>query len=352
MRILGIETSCDETAAAVVDDGARIASSVVASQEHLHSKYGGVVPEIACRAHVEAITPIIDEALERAGTALGQLDAIAVTTCPGLIGSLLIGLAAAKTLSWLLGLPLAAVNHIYAHLYAPALDEPLPYPVCGLIASGGHTILLRADSPIAVEVLGTTTDDAAGEAFDKAAAVLGLGYPGGPLIDQAARTGDPTAIRFPRTLLEPHSLDFSFSGIKTAVLYHCMGQNARGRHDVPPPPPEAVPDIAASFQEAVVDVLVTKSLRAVDRCGARTLVVGGGVACNSRLRAKLAEAADAEGIALRFAPPALCTDNAAMVAGLAEHLLAAGRVAGPDVTAVSHLPFSRAPRTAKKKAKT
>lgn len=348
MRILGIETSCDETAAAVAEDGARIRSSVVASQEHLHAKYGGVVPEIACRAHVEAITPVIDEALERAHVTFRNLDAIAVTTCPGLIGSLLIGLAAAKTLSWLLGLPLAAVNHIYAHLYAPALEAPLEYPLVGLIASGGHTVLLRAESPIEARVLGTTTDDAAGEAFDKAAAILGLGYPGGPAIDRAAREGNPKAIRFPRTMLEPGSLDFSFSGIKTAVLYHCMGQNARGRHDAPPPPPEAIPDIAASFQEAVVDVLVAKSIRAATACGVATLVLGGGVACNSRLRARLAEAAQEQGLALRVAPPSLCTDNAAMVAGIAEHLLAAGRLAEPDVTAVAHLPFSRAPRTGRK----
>ena len=348
MRILGIETSCDETAAAIVDDGAHVRASVVASQERLHAKYGGVVPEIACRAHVEAIQPIMDEALERAGVGLGDLDAIAVTTCPGLVGSLLIGLAAAKALSWLLGRPLIAVNHIYAHLYAPALDGPLPYPLVGLIASGGHTILLHATSPIEARVLGTTTDDAAGEAFDKAAAVLGLGYPGGPVIDRAAARGNPRAIRFPRSMLEPGSLDFSFSGIKTAVLYHCMGKNVRGRHVAPPPSPEAIPDIAASFQEAVVDVLVAKSIRAALGQGVATLVVGGGVACNSRLRARLADAAAAEGLALRVAPPALCTDNAAMVAGLACHLLRAGRVAPPDVTALPHLPFSRAPRAGKK----
>jgi N6-L-threonylcarbamoyladenine synthase len=345
MRILGIETSCDETAAAVVEDGLRIRSSVVASQEHLHAKYGGIVPEIACRAHVEAIIPTIDQALDRAGASLQDLDAVAATTCPGLIGALLIGLSAAKTLAWLLGVPLLAVNHIEAHLYAPALDAPLEYPLVGLIASGGHTVLLHATSPIDTEVVGTTTDDAAGEAFDKAAAVLGLSYPGGPAIDRAAKGGDPQAVEFPRTMLEPDSFDFSFSGIKTAVLYRCCGQNARGRQE--PPPPEDVPDLAAGFQEAVVDVLVAKSVRAALSRGVGTLVAGGGVACNSRLRSRLAEEAAKVGLRLRFAPPALCTDNAAMVAGLGEHLLRAGRVAEPDITAVAHLPFTRVLRKGK-----
>jgi N6-L-threonylcarbamoyladenine synthase len=340
MRILGIETSCDETAAAVVADGTRILSSIVASQEHLHAKYGGVVPEIACRAHVEAVVPTIDQALERADLHLADLDAIAVTTRPGLIGALLIGLSAAKTLSWLADRPLVAVNHIEAHLYAPALEAPLGYPLVGLVASGGHTAILHATSPIDIEVLGTTTDDAAGEAFDKAAAILGLPYPGGPAIDRAAADGDPTAIAFPRTMLERESLDFSFSGIKTAVLYHCRGQNARGSEGKPPAAAE-VPDIAASFQEAVVDVLVAKAIRAALSRDVATLVAGGGVACNSRLRTRLADEASRVGLTLRFAPKALCTDNAAMVAGLAEHLLRAGRAAEPDVTAVAHLPFTR-----------
>ncbi len=346
MRILGIETSCDETAAAVVEDGARVLSSVVASQEHLHAKYGGVVPEIACRAHVEAVVPTIDQAVQQAGLTLGALDAIAVTTCPGLIGALLIGVAAAKTLSWLLGVPLAAVNHIEAHLYAPALDAPLDYPLVGLIASGGHTALLYATSPVDTEVVGTTTDDAAGEAFDKAASVLGLSYPGGPAIDRAARGGNPKAVAFPRTMLEPGSFDFSFSGIKTAVLYECYGHNARGRGNAPPPA-EAVPDLAASFQEAVVDVLVEKSIRAALSRGVGTLVAGGGVACNSRLRARLGEEAAKVGLRVRFAPPALCTDNAAMVAGLGHHLLAAGREAPLDVAPTPYLPFSRSLRKGK-----
>ncbi len=346
MLILGIETSCDETAAALVRDGRHTLASVVASQEHLHAKYGGVVPEIACRAHLESIVPIIDQALERAGVGLRDLEAIAVTNRPGLIGALLIGLSAAKTLSWLLDLPLVAVNHIEAHLYAPNLEAPLDYPVVGLIASGGHTVLLYATSPIEIEVLGTTTDDAAGEAFDKAAAVLGLSYPGGPAIDGAARTGNPQAVEFPRTMLEPESFDFSFSGLKTAVLYHCYGQNAPGREGEPPPP-DQVPDIAASFQEAVVDVLVAKSVRAALARGVETLVVGGGVGCNSRLRTRLADETAKVGLKLRFAPPALCTDNAAMVAGLGEHLLRAGKVAGPDLTAYPYLSFTRAPRKGK-----
>ena len=346
MRILGIETSCDETAAAVVADGAQVLSSVVASQEHLHARYGGVVPEIACRAHVEIIVPIIEQALDRAGVALDDLDAVAVTTKPGLIGALLIGLSAAKTLSWLADLPLVGVNHIEAHLYAPALEAPLDYPLVGLIASGGHTAILHATSPIDVQVMGTTTDDAAGEAFDKSAAILGLPYPGGPAIERAAKDGDPAAIPFPRTMLEPGSLDFSFSGLKTAVLYHCHGRNVR-RADGQPPPPERVPDIAASFQEAVVDVLVAKAITGALSRDVGTLVAGGGVACNSRLRERLAEEADKVGLTLRFAPKSLCTDNAAMVAGLAAHLLEAGRLAEPDVTAVAQLPFTRILRTGK-----
>jgi N6-L-threonylcarbamoyladenine synthase len=346
MRILGIETSCDETAAAVVADGAEILSSVVASQEHLHAKYGGVVPEIACRAHVEMVVPIVEQALERAGVGLDGLDAVAVTTRPGLIGALLIGLSAAKTLAWLADLPLVAVNHIEAHLYAPALEAPLDYPLVGLIASGGHTVLLHATSPLEVEVLGTVTDDAAGEAFDKVAAILGLPYPGGPAIERVAHDGDPEAIDFPRTMLEPGSLDFSFSGVKTAVLYHCRGKNVP-RSEGEPPPAEAVPDIAASFQEAVVDVLVAKAVRAALSADVGTLVAGGGVACNARLRERLGAEAAQVGLELRFAPKALCTDNAAMVAGLAAHLLEAGRLAEPDVTAVAHLPFTRVLRKGK-----
>jgi len=346
MRVLGIETSCDETAAAVVEDGTRVLSSVVASQEHLHAKYGGVVPEIACRAHVEAVVPTIEQALQRAGAALDSLDAVAVTTCPGLIGALLIGVAAAKTLSWLLGVPLAAVNHLEAHLYAPALAEPLEYPLVGLIASGGHTILLHAESPIDTDVIGTTTDDAAGEAFDKAASVLGLAYPGGPAIDRAARGGNPRAVAFPRTRLGPGSFDFSFSGLKTAVLYQCYGQNVRGRGETPLAA-ERVADVAASFQEAVVDVLVEKSVRAALSRGVATLVAGGGVACNSRLRTRLAEEAGQVGLKFRFAPPSLCTDNAAMVAGLGAQLIAAGRQAGLDVAPTPYLPFSRSLRKGK-----
>jgi len=346
MRILGIETSCDETAAAVVADGTRTLSSVVASQEHLHAKYGGVVPEIACRAHVEMICPIVEEALARAEVELRDLDAVAATVEPGLIGALLIGLSAAKTLAWLADLPLVAVNHISAHLYAPALEAPLEYPLVGLIASGGHTAILHATSPIDAEVMGTTTDDAAGEAFDKVASILGLPYPGGPSIERAARDGSPTAIGFPRTMLEPGSLDFSFSGLKTAVLYHCRGKNV-ARSDGEPPPAEEVPDIAASFQEAVVDVLVAKAVQAALSRDVATLVVGGGVACNARLRERLGEEAARVGLTLRFAPKPLCTDNAAMVAGLAKHLLDAGRLAEPDVTAVAHLPFTRVLRKGK-----
>jgi len=228
--VLGIETSCDETACAVVAGGQHVLASAVASQIDLHARYGGVVPEIASRAHIEAINSIIERALDESGVAPADLDGVAVTHEPGLIGSLLIGLTAAKTLAWAWGKPLVGVNHVYAHAYAAALDaEPIDYPAAALICSGGHTALYRCDSPTELALLGSTIDDAAGEAFDKVASILGLGYPGGPAIDQAARDGDPAAVRFPRTLLKGQSLDFSFSGLKTAVLYHVRGVGARAR---------------------------------------------------------------------------------------------------------------------------
>ena len=345
--ILGVESSCDETSAAVVADGRRVLSNVVASQIELHARYGGVVPEIASRAHIEAINTVIAQAIEQAGVNPRQLGAVAVTHEPGLIGSLLVGLMAAKTLAWVWDRPLVGVNHVYAHAYAAALDDlPLEYPAVALVCSGGHTALYRCGGPMELELLGTTIDDAAGEAFDKVANILQLGYPGGPQIDRVARAGNPRAVSFPRSLLSGQSLDFSFSGIKTAVLYECYGRNARGR-GTSPPPPEAVPDLAASFQEAVVDVLVEKSIRAALSRGVGTLVAGGGVACNSRLRARLAEEAGKVGLRLRFAAPALCTDNAAMVAGIGYHLVAAGRQAQLVVTPAPYLPFSRSLRKGK-----
>ena len=333
MRILGIETSCDETAAAVVADADRILSSVVATQVELHSRFGGVVPELASRAHAERITAVIRKALADAGTTLRDLDAIAVTSGPGLIGALLVGVSAAKALAWSTGLPLVAVDHIGGHVHSVLMEHPdLPFPHVVLVASGGHTRLYRVDRPGESAVLGSTRDDAAGEAFDKVAALLGLGYPGGPRIERAAKGGDPRRYAFPRSRLDPGSLDFSFSGLKTSVLYQVCGQDARkGAAGLPADAPVA--DVAASFQEAVVDVLVGRSIEAAERIGARAVGIAGGVACNQRLRDRLAEAAGRKGLAARWPRPALCTDNAAMIAGLGALRYRAGRLSNLDLDA-------------------
>jgi len=352
MLILGIETSCDETAAALVENGSRIHASVVRSQDTLHAPYRGVVPEIASRAHLSDLLPIVEQALGQADATLDDVDAIAVAHTPGLIGSLLIGLTTAKCLAWLLERPLLAVNHLEAHIYAAALgrQEPL-FPCVSLIVSGGHTSLFYSADAVTHELLGATIDDAAGEAFDKVAAILELGYPGGPAIDRAAQSGNPSAVALPRTLLPPPSLDFSFSGIKTAVLYHCWGQDARlpaggmPRPDTAPGlalSPSQKADIAASFQEAVVDVLVQRTMEAVRRRQVKRLAIGGGVACNRRLRQRLGEAASETGIELALPPPALCLDNAAMVAGIAYHHHCRGKVATLDLDALARTPLSRA----------
>ncbi len=326
MLILGIDTSCDETAVAVVADGRQIVSNIICSQIDLHARYGGVVPEVACRAHVEALLPAVDAALEKADVTLSDLDAIAVTTTPGLVGALLIGLSTAKTLAWSAEKPLIAVDHIQAHLYSPHFEHPaLEYPYVSLVVSGGHTALYRCRSPLEIQRLGSTLDDAAGEAFDKAAIILGLPYPGGPSIERAAREGLPDAIRFPRSLLGRAGFDFSFSGLKTAVLYHCKGQNAAKGDGLLPE--VSVPDVAASFQQAVVDVLVEKSLAAAQACGVKMITMGGGVTANTLLRERMTERGGEAGINVRFPSRALCTDNAAMVAGLAHHLLEAGQIA-------------------------
>jgi N6-L-threonylcarbamoyladenine synthase len=301
--VLGVETSCDETAAALVADGRWVLSSVVSSQIDLHARYGGVVPEIASRAHVELLTPAIAQALVEAGTADGDVDAVAATAGPGLVGALLVGVSAAKALSLVWGVPFVAVNHLEAHLYAPTLDEPdLTFPVIVLLVSGGHTMIVAMQDHGRYRVLGSTLDDAAGEAFDKVARFLGLGYPGGPAIDRAANHGDPEAVAFPRALRDD-GYDFSFSGLKTAVINH-----VRGHPDV------STPDVAASFQAAVVDVLVAKTIRAAKELGVETVCLGGGVAANTRLRAELAGAGAEAGLSVLLPSPAMCTDNAAMVA--------------------------------------
>ncbi|MHC4695858.1 MAG: tRNA (adenosine(37)-N6)-threonylcarbamoyltransferase complex transferase subunit TsaD [Planctomycetota bacterium] len=331
--ILGIETSCDETSASVVDDGTDVRSNVVASQVDLHRKYGGVVPEIASRAHIERLDAVIAEAMEVAGCSRDDIDAIAVTNRPGLVGALIIGVTAAKTLSWAWSKPLIAVDHIEAHAYSPAIElDESPWPAVGLIVSGGHTSLYRIDSATSIERVGATTDDAAGEAFDKVATILGLGYPGGPEIERIAKNGDPSAVDFPRTMLAPESLDFSFSGIKTAVLYHVHG-HGRTSGGLEKLSPSDIADIAASFQQAVIDVLVRKAMLAIKQTGMSTVVLGGGVAANKTLRTALAAECDKRALAFHAARMAYCTDNAAMIAARGYHQLIAGETASLDLDA-------------------
>lgn len=343
VRIVGIETSCDETAVGIVEDGCRVLSNTVASSLTLHAPYGGVIPEIAARAHVETIWDVFTQALEEAHCAPEEIDAIAVTQGPGLPGALVIGLAFAKGLALALDRPLIPVDHLAAHLYAGQMTDPsLEPPYIGLVVSGGHTLLCVAHADCRFEVLGETRDDAVGEAFDKVAKLLGLGYPGGPAIDRLAEGGPPPSISFPRSHTK-QPFDFSFSGLKTAV-YQYVHKVARGsglgaegggpepRAQSPEPQvkrleQQQIVEIAASFQEAAVDVLVTKALRACQRTGIHRLVVGGGVASNSRLRARLAREGAEKKLHVVFPPPALCVDNGAMVAGVAFPLLQQGRVA-------------------------
>ena len=327
INILGIETSCDETAAAVVTDGHTIKSSVVASQSKLHERYGGVVPEIASRAHIENIYPVITEAIEKAQVDKDSIDAIAVANQPGLTIALMVGVTAAKTLSLMWEKPLIAIDHLHAHLQSALLSEQNPLlPAVALIVSGGHTCLYDYRSPLKPELIGRCIDDAAGEAFDKVATILKLPYPGGPAIEKAAEKGNPDAIKFPRSMLEKDSLDFSFSGIKTAVLYYCRGQDMKGENKVDTMTSEQIADIAASFQAAVIDVLVEKTMLAAERINARTVLVGGGVAANNKLRSDLQKRCDAATPPkkLLVAPKQYCTDNAVMVASLAYHKYKAG----------------------------
>jgi N6-L-threonylcarbamoyladenine synthase len=335
MTILGIESTCDETAASVVRDN-RALSSVVATQVELHLRYRGVVPEIASRAHIENILPVIRESLEKASLKLTDIDAVAVAHRPGLIGSLLIGVTAAKTLAWALNKSLIAVDHVHAHLYSVNLNQNLdiPMPAVGLVCSGGHTSLYHLDSFLDVKLIGSTLDDAVGEAYDKVAAILGLSYPGGPIIDKLAATGNPEAIRFPRSRLAPDSLDFSFSGLKTAVLYRVRGYQGRQR-DPSTLTQSEIADVAASFQAACVDILVEKIRRAVKIHGAKSIIIGGGVSANTGLRAAMKEFP----LPFFFPPLQYCTDNAAMIAGLGEKLLSAGFRSQLDIDAIPHSQF-------------
>ena len=332
VRILGIETSCDETAAAVVDDGRIVRSSVVASQADLHARFGGVVPEVASRAHVELIQDVVEQALVEAGVTLDDLDAVAAVQGPGLAGALLVGVSAGKALSLASGLPYIGVHHHEAHMYAALLEDPeLEPPLVTLIASGGHTLLIAMDAHGRYRVLGQTVDDAAGEAFDKVARFLGLGYPGGPIIDRIATEGDSRAIAFPCPMLDD-GFDFSFSGLKTAVVHYVR------KH-----PEASVADVAASFQAAVVDVLVTKLLAAARETGIGTVVIGGGVAANSALRSRLLDAAAADAVRVVLPSRELCTDNAAMVASVAAFRLAAD---GPTPLSAGASPNLRLPDSA------
>ena len=327
--VLGIETSCDETAAAVVDDGHDIRSSVVSSQVDLHARFGGVVPEIASRAHAELVSGVVAEALVEAGAGFDDVDAVAACHGPGLAGALLVGVSAAKALALTLDVPYIGVNHLEAHLHAAWLEDPdVALPLAVLIVSGGHTLVVIVEGDARYRLLGQTVDDAAGEAFDKVARYLGLGYPGGPIIDRLAQEGDSRAIAFPRPMRHD-GFDFSFSGLKTAVI------NSVRRH-----PETEVRDLAASFQEAVVDVLVEKLLAAADSAGARTLVIGGGVAANSRLRTRVQEAAEESGRRALLPRLELCTDNGAMIAATAWWRL---RSDGPTSLASGAYPSLRLP---------
>jgi N6-L-threonylcarbamoyladenine synthase len=335
--VLGIESSCDDLAAAVVRDGSEILASVVHSQDAIHTSYGGVVPELASRDHVRHVLATVDSALERAGVALAECDGIGVTSGPGLIGSLLVGLSFAKALAYRAGKPLVGVHHIEGHLASARLGaEPLPWPFLGLVVSGGHTALYRVETLARIELLGQTRDDAAGEAFDKVAKRLGLGYPGGREVDRRAREGRADAIPFPRPLASDPGLDFSFSGLKTAVTLEVDRRERLG-----PLQAADVADISASFQEAVVDVLVHKVRAAVKRTALERIAVVGGLAANGRLRARMAEVARAEGLEVRFPDPRLCTDNAAMIAAVADRMLADGVRASFDLEAFSRVPLGR-----------
>jgi N6-L-threonylcarbamoyladenine synthase len=333
MLVLGIESSCDETAAAVVEDGRRIRSDVVATQIPFHAKYQGVVPEIASRKHTEWIFGVAEKALADAGIAPRELDGVAATARPGLMGSLLVGLSFAKGMAWSLGKPFVGVNHILAHLYAPQLEAPIAYPFIGLLVSGGHSIICRVDDFDEIEVLGTTIDDAVGEAFDKVSKYYGFGYPGGAVIDRLAASGDDRAFDFPRPSLHKgeHRYDVSYSGLKTAAIHQLEQYRRTGAEKTPE-------NIAASFQRAAVAILLDRLYRAIEDMGLRTVVAGGGVAANSRLRRELGSRGDLD---VHFPSLKLCGDNGAMVAGLGCRLLERGDRSGLDLNASARVPLFR-----------
>jgi N6-L-threonylcarbamoyladenine synthase len=335
MLVLGLESSCDETAVAVVEDGRRALSDVVASQVDVHARFGGVVPELASRAHVVNLIPVLEEALAAAGVTLDEIDGVAVTQGPGLVGALLVALQAGKAISFARGLPLVGVHHLEGHLNAIYLEpDPPPFPHLALVVSGGHTSLIRVDDHARLHEFGATRDDAAGEAFDKVAKLLGLGYPGGVVIDRLARDGDPEAVPMPRAMTKRETADdFSFSGLKTAVLNHVR------RHGVPEG--RGLADLCASFQATVVEVLVRKTRQVARRERLEHVQVCGGVAANSRLREELRRAGEEDGFAVYIPPPARCTDNAAMIAAAGAFRLARGERAGLGLNAESSLPLPR-----------
>jgi N6-L-threonylcarbamoyladenine synthase len=339
MLVLGIDTSCDDTSASVVEDGKKILSNIVSNQSDIHAKYGGIVPELASRRHIEMIQPVVDEALRAAGAQLSDISAVAVCHGPGLIGSLLIGCSFAKALCYSRGIPLVAVNHLEGHILSVFLETPSPkFPFLSLVVSGGHTSLYLARDYGLYNELGRTRDDAAGEAYDKVSKLLGLGYPGGPVIDKLARQGDPRTIDFPRAYL-PETLDFSFSGMKTAVL-NFMRSCAAGRDtrsdagDV-----KLVENISASFQAAVIDVLVRKTEWAIRKKRVGNVTLAGGVAANSALRERIKKMAEERGVEVFVPPPALCTDNAAMIAVAGYHRFLKGEIAGLDLNPKAYLPL-------------
>ncbi len=333
MRLLGIETSCDDTATAVVEDGRSVRSSVSTNQDAFHAKYGGIVPEIASRQHVALLSAAVEDALDRAGTSLEAIDGIAVTRGPGLIGSLVVGVAAAKALAFATEKPLYGVNHLHGHIFAAFLDrdERPEYPFLALLVSGGHSQLVDVESPTRMRIVGRTKDDAAGEAYDKTARMLGLGFPGGPALDKLSRDGDPEAIAFPRHRPEPGSLDMSFSGLKTSVRYYL---------ESPAGAAATKADVAASFQAAVIDVLMHRVRAAFEQRPYTSVVLSGGVAANSALQAALREWSERSGVRAFIPPPKYCTDNAAMIAAAADYQNEAVRVDPLQLSADPNLPFT------------